>query len=67
MPMPPSKDETRQPTQQENVEVEKLYESCCGSCAPPSASPSATNSGIALDDLTSVTKGTDSGQKSGNP
>jgi hypothetical protein len=60
MPIPPSKDKTRQPIQSQNAEVEKLYESCCGSCG----SSSPTNSGITLDDLTPVTKGTDSGQKS---
>lgn len=63
MPLPPSKDEIRQPAQQQNAEVEKLYESCCGSCA----SPSPTNSGITLEDLASVTKETDSGRKTGNP
>lgn len=56
MPTPTSKDETLQPSQQQNAEVEKLYESCCGSCG----SPSPTNSGITLDNLTSVPQGAES-------
>jgi hypothetical protein len=62
MTIPASKDKTHQPAQQQDAEVEKLYDSCCGSCAPTSP----TNSGITLDDLTSVTKGADAGKKSGN-
>lgn len=63
MPTPASKDETRQPAQPQNAEVEKLYESCCGSCG----SPSPTNSGMTLEVLTSVTNGADSGRTSGTP
>lgn len=47
MPKPTSKDETRQPAQPSNAEVEKLYESCCGSCA----SPSPTGPGVPLEVL----------------
>lgn len=56
MPIPPANDESRQP-QQRTAEVEKLYESCCGSCG----SPSPTTPGLTLVDLTTITKGTDSG------
>ncbi len=61
MPIHPSKDKTPQPVQSQDPEVEKLYESCCGSCG----SPSPTNSSISLDDLTLAPKGTVSGQTSG--
>lgn len=52
MPIPPSKDEPRQPAQQQSAEVEKLYDSCCGSCG----SPAPTNTGLPLVDLTLANK-----------
>lgn len=63
MPKPASQDETRLPAQQADAEVEKLYESCCGSCG----SPSPTSSGVALEVLTPVPMATDRGNGHSKP
>lgn len=55
MSNPHAKHENRQP----DAEVEKLYESCCGSCG----SPSPTTTGLTLDILTPVPQGAESGPK----
>lgn len=57
MPNPASQDVTRQPEQKRDAEVEKLYDSCCGSCA----SPAPTNLGVTVQDLTMVPQGTGQG------
>lgn len=46
------------PVQSPAAEVEKLYESCCGSCAP-----TPKNDALTLQDLTVVPQGTEAQSK----
>lgn len=55
--------EPRQPAKQQDAEVEKLYDSCCGSCG----SPAPTDVTVTVQDLTMVPSATGTGAGNSNP